>query len=183
MDFINLMAYDFHGKWESQTGHNAPLFAPSSDSEWRKQLSVDNAAKIWTKMGADKSKMVIGMPTYGRSFVLADKSNYSVNVATKGGGTAGVYTKESGFLAYYEICEILSSGSAKYIWDDEMKVPYLVSDDQWVGFDDERSIRNKMAWVKSEGYAGAMIWSIDMDDFTGTVCPGGHKYPLIGAMR
>ena len=24
------MAYDFHGKWEKQAGHNAPLFAPSS---------------------------------------------------------------------------------------------------------------------------------------------------------
>ena len=31
LDFINLMAYDFHGKWESQAGHNAPLYAPSSD--------------------------------------------------------------------------------------------------------------------------------------------------------
>ena len=29
---------------------------------------------------------------------------------------------------------------ANYIWDNEMKVPYLVQGDQWVGFDDERSI-------------------------------------------
>ncbi len=84
---------------------------------------------------------------------------------------------------FFQICEILNSGTAKYVWDNEMKVPYLVSDDQWVGFDDERSIRNKMNWIKSEGYSGAMVWSVDMDDFTGTVCPGGHKYPLIGAMR
>lgn len=46
LDFINLMAYDFHGKWEKQAGHNAPLFAPSSDSEWRKQLSVSFAAQV-----------------------------------------------------------------------------------------------------------------------------------------
>ena len=72
---------------------------------------------------------------------------------------------------------------ASYIWDDEMKVPYLVQGDQWVGFDDERSIRNKMDWVKTNGYAGAMVWSIDMDDFNGTVCGSGVKYPLIGAMR
>jgi len=144
---------------------------------------VENAAKTWVKLGAEKSKLVIGMPTYGRSFQLANPSNHSLNVATKGGGTAGVYTKEGGFLAYYEICEILQSGGALYVWDAEMKVPYLVAEDQWVGFDDERAIRNKMNWVKTEGYAGAMVWSIDMDDFTGTACPGGLKYPLISAMR
>lgn len=72
---------------------------------------------------------------------------------------------------------------ASYIWDDEMKVPYLVDGDQWVGFDDEKSIRHKMKWIKQNGFAGAMVWTVDMDDFTGTVCGGKVKYPLIGAMR
>lgn len=64
-----------------------------------------------------------------------------------------------------------------------MKVPYAISGDQWIGFDDERSIRNKMKWIKDNGYAGAMVWTVDMDDFTGTFCGGDVKYPLIGAMR
>jgi len=182
LDFVNLMAYDFHGKWESQAGHNAPLNAPSSDSEWRKQLSVEFAAKMWTRLGTPKEKLVIGMPTYGRSFTLSNPNQWIVNSPTKGGGTAGEYTREAGFLAYYEICEMLQSG-ANYIWDDEMKVPYLIKGDQWVGFDDERAIRNKMDWVKDNGYAGAMVWTVDMDDFNGTVCGSGVKYPLIGAMR
>ena len=182
LDFVNLMAYDFHGKWESQAGHNAPLFAPSSDSEWRKQLSVEFAAKMWTRLGTPKEKLVIGMPTYGRSFTLSNRDQYVVNSPTSGGGTAGEFTREAGFLAYYEVCEMLQNG-ANYIWDEEMKVPYLVKGDQWVGFDDERSTRNKMDWVKDNGYAGAMVWTVDMDDFNGTVCGSGVKYPLIGAMR
>merc|ERR1711899_448690 len=182
LDFVNLMAYDFHGKWEKQAGHNAPLYAPSSDSEWRKQLSVEFAAKMWTRLGTPKQKLVIGMPTYGRSFTLSNPSQYVVNSPASGGGTAGEYTREAGFLAYYEVCEMLQQGS-NYIWDNEMKVPYLVKGNQWVGFDDERSIRNKMDWVKDNGYAGAMVWTVDMDDFNGTVCGSGVKYPLIGAMR
>lgn len=182
LDFINLMAYDFHGKWEKQAGHNAPLFPPSSDSEWRKQLSVSFAAKMWTRLGTPKEKLVIGMPTYGRSFTLSDSSQYIVNSPAKDGGKAGEYTREAGFLSYYEVCEMLIEG-ANYVWDDEMQVPYLVQGDQWVGFDDEKSIRNKMKWIQSNGYAGAMVWSIDMDDFNGTVCGSGVKYPLVGAMR
>uniref|UniRef100_A0A182IMA2 Uncharacterized protein n=1 Tax=Anopheles atroparvus TaxID=41427 RepID=A0A182IMA2_ANOAO len=182
LDFINLMAYDFHGKWERETGHNAPLYSPSSDSEWRKQLSVDYAANLWVKLGAPKEKLIIGMPTYGRSFTLSNTERYKVNSPASGGGKAGEYTKESGFLAYYEICEMLLNGAA-YVWDDEMKVPYLVDGDQWVGFDDERAIRNKMTWIKTNGFGGAMVWTVDMDDFSGTVCGGNVKYPLIGAMR
>lgn len=182
LDFINVMAYDFHGKWEKETGHNAPLYSPSTDSEWRKQLSVDNAASIWVKMGAPKEKLIIGMPTYGRSFTLADENIHGPNAKATEGGKEGVYTKESGFLAYYEICEMLLNG-AVYVWDEEMKVPYMVDGDQWVGFDDERAIRNKMAWIKTNGYGGAMVWTVDMDDFSGNVCGNNVKYPLIGAMR
>ena len=28
-----------------------------------------------------------------------------------------------------------------------------------------------------------MVWTVDMDDFNGTVCGNGVRYPLIGAMR
>jgi GH18 family chitinase len=31
LDFINIMAYDLHGSWESVTGHNAPLYAGPND--------------------------------------------------------------------------------------------------------------------------------------------------------
>ncbi len=71
---------------------------------------------------------------------------------------------------------------ATYVWDDEMKVPYAFAGDQWVGFDDERSIRNKMRWLKNNSYAGAMVWTVDMDDFTGTICGGNVKYPLVSAI-
>lgn len=108
LDFINLMAYDFHGKWERETGHNAPLFAPSSDSEWRKQLCVDHAASMWVKLGAPKDKLVIGMPTYGRTFTLSNTANFKVNAPASGGGKAGDYTKEGGFLAYYEVCNVFT---------------------------------------------------------------------------
>lgn len=101
------MAYDFHGKWERETGHNAPLYASSLDSEWQKQLSVDNAATMWVKLGAPKEKLIIGMPTYGRSFTLTNPANFRVHATASGGGKAGEYTKESGFLAYYEVLSLV----------------------------------------------------------------------------
>ncbi|KAG1661587.1 putative chitinase 10 [Nymphon striatum] len=179
LDFINLMSYDFHGKWESQTGHNSPLYAPKKDTEWRQMLSVDYASKMWVKSGAPKEKLIIGMATYGRSFTLNNPGQNGVNEKSTGGGTAGEFTKEAGFLSYYEICELLKNG-ATYVWDEEMKVPYTFYGDQWIGFDDVRSTRNKMKWLKKNGYGGAMVWTLDMDDFRGQC--GGGTFPLIGVM-
>jgi chitinase len=171
------MAYDFHGKWESQTGHNSPLYAPSSDSNWRKQLCVDYSANMWVRMGAPREKLIIGTGTYGRSFKLADINKNEVNSASTGGGIAGQYTKEEGVLAYYEVCEMLKDPATIYVWDNEMQVPFCYKDDQWVGFDDERSIKNKMQWIKDNGFGGAMVWTVDFDDFHG-ICGNGN-YPLI----
>ena len=120
------------------------------------------------------------MPTYGRSFALSNLDKNKVNSPSSGGGKAGEYTKESGFLAYYEICEMLYNG-ANYVYDDEMQVPYAYRDDQWVGFDDEKAIRNKMKWLKSSGFGGAMVWALDMDDFNGTACRS-VRYPLISVI-
>lgn len=47
---------------------------------------------------------MIGMPTYGRSFTLVDPSKFDIGAPASGGGTAGKYTSEAGFMAYYEVC-------------------------------------------------------------------------------
>ncbi|XP_043235653.1 probable chitinase 10 [Amphibalanus amphitrite] len=181
LDLFHLMAYDFHGQWESQAGHHSPLNAPLRDVAHRRQLSVNASVHMWMDMGAPAHKIVLGVPTYGRSFTLATTTNTGVNAPTRGGGIPGPYTNEEGILAYYEICQRLHSG-AVYIWDHEMSAPYIVDGDQWVGFDDERSVRIKMDFVKELGLAGAMVWAVDMDDFTATGCQGA-VYPLITAIR
>lgn len=64
---------------------------------------MDHAANLWVKLGAPKEKLVIGMPTYGRTFTLTNTGKYKVHSPASGGGKEGTYTKESGFLAYYEV--------------------------------------------------------------------------------
>ena len=47
--------------------------------------------------------MNIGMGLYGRSFTLASASNSDIGDPVTRGGQAGQFTRESGFLAYYEV--------------------------------------------------------------------------------
>ncbi|KAM6217321.1 chitotriosidase-1 [Rhynchocyon petersi] len=179
LDFINLMAYDFHGSWEQVTGHNSPLYKRQGESGAAAEVNVDFAVQYWLQKGAPANKLILGMPTYGRSFTLASLSNTGIGASATGPGTPGSFTKEGGLLAYYEIC---SWKGAPTIRIEDQKVPYTFQGNQWVGFDDVESFKAKVNYLKQKGLGGAMIWALDMDDFSGSFCNKG-RYPLIQTLK
>merc|ERR1711872_61769 len=89
-------------------------------------------------------------------------------------------TREKGFISYYEICQHIKQGwTAKY--HPEHKVMYAYGGDQWIAYDDTKTIGIKAQYIKDKGLAGGMIWALDLDDFKGTFC-GEGKYPLLTAI-
>ncbi len=58
LDFINVMAYDFHGAWEHVTGHNAPLYPKASDSQQDRDFTVEYSIDYYINNGADPKKLV-----------------------------------------------------------------------------------------------------------------------------
>jgi chitinase len=63
----------------------------------------DWAVRHWIEQGMPKEKINMGLATYGRTYELADSSITHVGAAGVGPGKAGAYTREPGFLAYYEV--------------------------------------------------------------------------------
>lgn len=115
---------------------------------------------------------------YGQSFSLASTSDHGLNIPTYGGGEAGDATRARGFLAYYEICERILNRGWTLIEDEEGAMgPYAYRGDQWVSFDDAPMIRRKSELVIEKGLGGAMIWALDLDDFTNRC--GCEPYPLL----
>jgi len=55
------------------------------------------------KNGTPKHKIVVGLGLYGRSFKLQSAAVNDIGSAVAGAGKAGKYTKEPGFLSYYEV--------------------------------------------------------------------------------
>ncbi|XP_068930706.1 chitotriosidase-1 isoform X2 [Petaurus breviceps papuanus] len=179
LDFINLMTYDFHGTWERTTGHNSPLYRRQAEKGGAAEANIDFAVNYWLEKGAPPNKVILGMPTYGRSFTLSSTSDTGIGAAASGAGTPGPFTKEGGLLAYYEVCTLKD---ATFHMIGEQKVPYAVQGNQWVGFDNVESFKTKVAYLKQKGLGGAMVWAIDMDDFKGTFCNQG-PYPLIQTLK
>lgn len=174
LDFVNLLTYDLRGSWDPSTGHHTALTGPSGDN-----LTVSFAVQYWLDKGMPCQKIALGMATYGRSFKLQDPNNNGLGAPANGKATPGNYTREPGFLSYYEIC----NKELTVVQDNAARAPYGYKDDQWVGYDDEESLKLKVnSLIKEKNLLGAMFWALDLDDFNGTVC-GQGRYPLINAVK
>ncbi|XP_039296360.1 probable chitinase 10 [Nilaparvata lugens] len=178
-DFVNVMSFDYHGAWEHETGHVAPLYPTAG--EMFPDYNVDSTVKHLIELGADRSKLVVGIPFYGQSFTLAapDKGN-GLGEETVDPGESGEFTKQPGMLAYYEICYKISKQNWKAETSDVG--PYAYSGDQWVSYDDPTSIKQKAKYILTEKLGGAMAWTIDLDDFHNRCCKG-HTFPLLRALN
>merc|ERR1712139_430067 len=171
VDFVNVMAYDYHGPWETFTGHNAPMY---SDDD----LNVASSIKLYKSYGVHMSKFIMGVPLYGHTYLLSDSADNSVG-ADSNGKFPGQYTGEAGTIAYHEVCALQGSWQNK--WDNKAKVPYMYNVEKWISYDDVRSIRIKVRYALDAGFGGIMVWPLDNDDFHGHC--SDVKYPLMTAIN
>jgi chitinase len=171
-DWLNVMSYDYHGAFDDPvtpgTGVNAPL---TRDSTPNGPFSIMATVQAYLAAGIDPGKIVLGMPTYGRSYTVANPaglaSNSGYGQPFSGPGPAGPATQIPGVLAYYEILSKLASGQLTAAWDDATLTPYAYSagTGEWVSYEDPTSLGYKASFAAANGLGGAMVFAVDDDDF------------------
>jgi len=77
-----------------------------------------------------------------------------------------------------QICKRIQSGGWTVVQDSESAMgPYAYKGDQWTSFDDVSIVRRKAEMVKTMKLGGAMIWALDLDDFSNRC--GCEHHPLL----
>ncbi|XP_018345054.1 PREDICTED: serine-rich adhesin for platelets-like [Trachymyrmex septentrionalis] len=185
LDFINLLSYDYHSAYEPAVNHHSPLYPLEEDNEYNydAELTIDYTITHLLEKGASADKVVLGIPTYGRSYTLFNQDATELGSPADGPGTEGEATREKGYLAYYEICESIADSDEWEVVQSNPKAmgPYAFKGNQWVGYDDEDIVKLKAHYVNEKKLGGIMFWSIDNDDFRGKC--HGRPYPLIEAAK
>ncbi|XP_055713443.1 chitinase-3-like protein 2 [Phlebotomus papatasi] len=162
-DFINVMTYDYHFYAPSTpfTGINAPLFPRENEKGLLGMLNINYTANYWLERGMDKDKIVIGLPTYGHSFRLANPLNRHIGSPSTANGATGVL----GFTSYSEVCWFQQNNIfVTTVYDNATCSPYTTAGTEWISYDDVVSLECKTKWVKDSDFGGVMIYSLNADD-------------------
>lgn len=136
VDFVNIMAYDM----ASAPKHHSALY-PSGHSG---DITSDGAVTAHLKAGVPPSKLVMGMPFYGRG----GDGYPSFQDYNKVGNTDTQYTEK---------------------WDEVAQVPYLAdkNDTLVFGFENPRSLAIKCQYILDKDLLGGMYWDYSRDNEQG----------------
>ncbi len=162
LDFINVMTYDFHGTWEMTTNFNAPLYKSSTDpSADPAHFNTDAAMQAYLAAGIPASKLVMGIPFYGRGWQGAPDVNYGL-YQTATGPAKGTW--EPGVFDYADIAKRYLPTYTRY-WQDEAKVPWLYDPATgiMITYEDPESVGLKADYVKAQSLGGVMLWELSND--------------------
>lgn len=153
IDYFNLMAYDYAGSWDTTSGHQANLYNSTSNPT-ATPFSTDKAITDYIAAGVPASKIVMGMPIYGRSF----ESTAGIGEAYTGIGTG---TWEAGVWDYKDLP---MSGATEY-YDEESGATYSYNPStlELVSYDTTDMITKKVAYLQSKGLGGSMFWEASAD--------------------
>jgi chitinase len=162
VDTVNLMTYDFYVGGPT-TGHDAPLFRNPSDP---KHVSADRSVTEYEQAGVPASKIVLGLPFYGRSWgEVEDKNN---GLFQPGKAARGVH------FSYPDLPNLLATGYVRH-WDNEASAPYLYNPQTrvFVTYEDPQSIAAKCRYVTAHQLRGIMFWEYS-NDTTGILLKAVH---------
>ena len=153
IDYVNIMAYDFYVSGDT-AGHHSNLFASEN---YEREDSGDKAYTLYRKEGVPAEKLVLGIPFYGRSWLMNSDDNRGINRQVDSTVRGGGYT-------FIKDSIMIRPGFERF-WDEKAKAPYLWNAEtrQLVTYDDDESVKFKCEYVKDRHMAGVMFWQYASD--------------------
>jgi|GEM_PF-2065778 len=170
LDWINIMTYDYHGAFESSTNFQSALYRVTGDPVASSGFYTDGTVSKMLELGVPASKIVLGLPFYGRGWGNVGSTNnglFQPGTPTKGTWDDG----QSGLTGVFDYKDLKNNYEGKgytKTFHAEAKEAYLYSPSTkiWIAYDDAQSMGAKADYILSKGLGGAMAWELSGDDGT-----------------
>ncbi|KAL2373419.1 chitinase [Blastomyces gilchristii SLH14081] len=159
VDFYNLMAYDYSGSWDEIAGHQSNIDGSKSNPK-STPFSTEAALEYYTGVGGvPPSKIVLGMPLYGRAFANTDGPGTPFH-GNGGGGSfePGIWDykvlPKSGAVEYLDSLEKDGCGAS---WSYDLSTRTMIS------YDTVAMVEEKTRYIINKGLGGGMWWEASGD--------------------
>lgn len=205
IDYLDIMTYDFHGAWDQYADFQSAMQIDLSKDPYIadpmvKHYNVRDALMAYGMAGVPASKVVIGLPAYGRM----------MNVQQSGGDLMGLYQTSTGVTPEGEYdwadpahpitgmfdYKCIADNSACHfspginLLDGLVKIDvtnpnaqfshtpwgFIPGKNQFITYDNVDSVRYKAEWAMQHKFAGVMFW-----EFSGDL-PGNNPQSLINSV-
>ncbi|XP_021277076.1 acidic mammalian chitinase-like [Herrania umbratica] len=154
LDWVSAMCFDYHGGWDtSKTGAHAVLYDPNSN------VSTSYGLRSWIKAGVPRSKLVMGLPLYGRTWQLKDPNSHGI-----GSAAVAVGPGDNGVLTFVQVEKFNKKNDAKVVHDMETVSTYSYVGSTWIGYDDALSTTLKIGFAQALGIRGYFFWALSFDN-------------------
>lgn len=194
LDFVNVIGYDFHeyDKDKPIARHHSSLYTSKNDNlvskkvhhfliyllQTKKNILLITQAwliKNWLKTDLDKSKINVGLSTFGRSYNVAYNRINSLEVPTIS------YGLNNGTISYGDVCKFLLKNETTFIYNEQHQVPFAYNGYDLIAFDNEKSLSVKSKYLTKLKIGGIMLFALNYDDVYGD-CKRSNdestKFPL-----
>lgn len=165
VDYVNMMSYDLNDSDKST--HVSALYTSSNDKGYG--FGAVYGVNLFTNLGLDKKKIIIGTAAYGKAYRV---SGSSTNPKYPGLGVKASLVQipgvtgsfASGTIYYTGVMELKSNPNyveyTEYNNSNQYVGTYLFnsSENIFVAFEGEEMIKQKAIFAKNNG-VGIMIWS------------------------
>lgn len=166
VDWLGFMSYDLHGIWDANLPQLGKKVFGQTDIH---DIEIDAMPLWYGLVPSDMARVNFGLALYGRGYTLADSGCTKADGSclwTKGSKPAPC-SAEEGIMSLTEIQEVISrNGLIPTALDSghgKSMMKQITWDDQWIGYDDDETIKMKTDYASSHCFGGTMAWSIDMD--------------------
>ncbi|MFC5100740.1 glycoside hydrolase family 18 protein [Kibdelosporangium philippinense] len=162
MDFINVMTYDMGTGFSSVSTFNAPMREVSDDplaQPMRRWNNVTSAVEYYKRHGVPGTKMVLGVPFYGRGFIVDQPGSQNGLYQRYGSafwpGGWGTIKRD-----------LLPNEAWKEFWHPTAQAPWLynAAERKFLSYENPRSIAIKAEFAKKAGLVGTFMWELSDDD-------------------
>ena len=156
LDYISLMTYDLAGNWAPAIHHTA-LYSTDAQPN-----SVDANVKRFLAAGVPAEKLVIGAAFYSRRWLhIPDGGTHGLGQsATLSDPNSGSFGANFGTLS-----TIRNKDGYTVYRDGTAHAPYLYNAEngEWLSYDDEESVAEKVRYARAHGLSGVMYWEHSCD--------------------